>query len=351
MLTASDIADWWDEQHRTSKKALDEFVDEHPNWFGVVVAGTVATAMDLGGGMVDVLRLGQGAAEGSLGGVARDGLRLLQLAPAIGKIGRYALARFMVDPGGGICTWVSAAKALRQVGAKTFASVDDLAKAAGLKSIQQLGGAFVDELLPVLRKLGARATLVNNPTLQSVIAAAARGKEVVLFSLSWAGGSVGHTIYAFRSVAGRVVFADRTGKIVNSIAELERFYPGISKATVYGPAALLEGPRLLVIDGVGVLAMEVLAQLAVDPVTVAQTFEVKKLAATPATAATASGKHHVVRPGDSLSKLARAHYGDLHKWPVLYEANRRTIGPNPDLILPGQKLWIPTLPAVTAARP
>jgi hypothetical protein len=34
MRTASDIADWWDEQHRISKAALDEFVDEHPNWFG-----------------------------------------------------------------------------------------------------------------------------------------------------------------------------------------------------------------------------------------------------------------------------------------------------------------------------
>ena len=61
MLAASDIADWWSEQHRSSKRELDQFVDEHPNWFGVFVAGTTATAMDLGAGLVDVLRLGEGS--------------------------------------------------------------------------------------------------------------------------------------------------------------------------------------------------------------------------------------------------------------------------------------------------
>jgi len=85
MWAASDIASWWDEQHRNSKRELDEFVDEHPNWFGVIVAGNIATAMDLGAGLVDVLRLGEGAAEGGLKGVAQDGLRLLQLAPAARK--------------------------------------------------------------------------------------------------------------------------------------------------------------------------------------------------------------------------------------------------------------------------
>jgi hypothetical protein len=59
MWAARDIAEWWDEQHRSSNKALDEFVDEHPNWIGVFVAGTTGTFMDLGAGLVDVLRLGE----------------------------------------------------------------------------------------------------------------------------------------------------------------------------------------------------------------------------------------------------------------------------------------------------
>jgi hypothetical protein len=66
MKAVSDIADWWDEQHRTSKKALDQFVDNNPNLFGVIVATAVATSMEIGAGTVDMLRFGQGMAEGGL---------------------------------------------------------------------------------------------------------------------------------------------------------------------------------------------------------------------------------------------------------------------------------------------
>jgi hypothetical protein len=54
-------------------------------------------------------------------------------------------------------------------------------------------------------------------------------------------------------------------------------------------------------------------------------------------------KIHVVRPGDWLSKIAQTYYGDINKWRTIYEVpeNKRTIGPNPDLIQPGQRLIIP----------
>lgn len=352
MWAASDIADWWDEQHRASRRELVEFVDEHPNWFGIVVAGTTATAMELGAGLCDVLRLGQGAAGNGVHGLAQDGLRLLQAAPAVGRLSRFTFSRLIVDPGGGICTWVSGAKALRQVGAKAFASVDDLAEAAGFPSIRQLGGAFVDQVAPVLQKLGARVTPLGRPSsLDAVAAAAARGDGVVLFSVQWSHGSrpVGHTLYAFRDLLGRVRYADRTGAVVSTLAELEKFYPGIAGASVYGTAALVLGPRILLTEGLAVLAMEVRAQLAADPETVAQAFDVKKQVAANARPP-ASARCHVVRPGDWLSKLAARYYGDACKWPVIHEANRRVIGANPDLIKPGQKLLIPDLPAVTAKR-
>lgn len=64
MWTVGDIADWWDEQHRQSKKELDQFVDNNPNLFGIVVATAAATAMEIGAGTVDTLRFGQGLAEG-----------------------------------------------------------------------------------------------------------------------------------------------------------------------------------------------------------------------------------------------------------------------------------------------
>ena len=305
MWAASDIADWWSEQHRTSKRELDEFVEEHPNWFGIIVAGTTATAMDLGAGFVDVLRLGEGAAEGGLKGIAHDGLRLLQFAPAVGKLSRFALARVMVDPGGGICTWVSGAKALRQVGVKAFASVDDLAQAAGLQSIGQLGGAFVDKLTPVLQKLGARVTSLGRSANLEAVNVAVRKDSVVLFSVQWsrAGQQVGHTLYAFRDSIGRMRYADRTGAVVGALAELEKFYPGIGGAKVYGTAALVQGASILISEGLAVLAMEIRTQMTADPETVAQAFDIKKKVAVNAMPPV-STRHHVVQSGDSLSKLA-----------------------------------------------
>ncbi len=50
---------------------------------------------------------------------------------------------------------------------------------------------------------------------------------------------------------------------------------------------------------------------------------------------------YVVQPGDWLSKIAGTYYGDIYKWPVIYDANRATIGDNPDLIEPGMQLVIP----------
>ena len=49
---------------------------------------------------------------------------------------------------------------------------------------------------------------------------------------------------------------------------------------------------------------------------------------------------YVVVAGDSLSKIAKRHYGDANKWQRIFEANRDQIK-DPDLIHPGQKLTIP----------
>jgi nucleoid-associated protein YgaU len=50
---------------------------------------------------------------------------------------------------------------------------------------------------------------------------------------------------------------------------------------------------------------------------------------------------YTVKKGDSLSKIAKAHYGDGAKWKMIFEANRDLIS-NPDLIHPGQVLKLPT---------
>lgn len=49
-----------------------------------------------------------------------------------------------------------------------------------------------------------------------------------------------------------------------------------------------------------------------------------------------------VKKGDSLSKIAKAHYGDAMKYPVIFEANKPMLK-DPNLIYPGQVLRIPQL--------
>ncbi len=56
---------------------------------------------------------------------------------------------------------------------------------------------------------------------------------------------------------------------------------------------------------------------------------------------TAGAREYVVRPGDSLSAIAKALYGDAGRWREIYAANQGVIGADPNLIRPGQKLHIP----------
>lgn len=72
---------------------------------------------------------------------------------------------------------------------------------------------------------------------------------------------------------------------------------------------------------------------------------------TPAvTAASGAGaaRQVVVQPGDTLWGIARRHLPEgasqaqvAAAWPAWYEANRETVGPDPDLIRPGQVLLVP----------
>ena len=50
--------------------------------------------------------------------------------------------------------------------------------------------------------------------------------------------------------------------------------------------------------------------------------------------------YYTVQRGDTLSKIAKAHYGNAMKYPVIFEANRPMLK-NPDKIYPGQNLRIP----------
>lgn len=51
---------------------------------------------------------------------------------------------------------------------------------------------------------------------------------------------------------------------------------------------------------------------------------------------------YTVQSGDTLGAIAKAHYGDASKYPLIFEANRPMLS-DPDKIYPGQSLRIPPL--------
>lgn len=53
-------------------------------------------------------------------------------------------------------------------------------------------------------------------------------------------------------------------------------------------------------------------------------------------------RFYTVKSGDSLSKIAKAFYGDAMKYPVIFEANQPLLS-DPNKIYPGQALRIPEL--------
>lgn len=65
---------------------------------------------------------------------------------------------------------------------------------------------------------------------------------------------------------------------------------------------------------------------------------------------------HVVRPGDSLWTIAAAALGTddpvpvARYWARIHRANREVIGPNPDLIYPGQRLALPNPNVIAQGR-
>jgi hypothetical protein len=73
-------------------------------------------------------------------------------------------------------------------------------------------------MTPILQKLGARVIPLGKPANLEAINAAVHREGVALFSVRWSHASqeVGHTIYAFRDVLGRLRYADRTGTIVGN---------------------------------------------------------------------------------------------------------------------------------------
>jgi hypothetical protein len=188
--------------------------------------------------------LGQGVAQGTAGGVASDGLRLLSIAGPAARLSRLALTRvfsFAADTSSGapICTWVATAIAARMTGIRHFARPSDLMEAAG---VAPQSGAWASAALELLRSFGARTYLL--PPARTIAAveqltrrfAASRG--VVVFEIWWTQASrrVGHTLVAYIDEVGRFRIIDRTGEVVESLVNLQRIGPGYAGISHASPS-------------------------------------------------------------------------------------------------------------------
>lgn len=244
-MALSKYADWWDEQKRISEKFLMEWVDENPQWWAVGVATAVQTAMDLGAGTVDVLRFGEGMAEGGVKGLGKDALRLLVLLGPLGRAGGFLSRvthvnrlRFAVQVKGvtGPCTFQAvnnAASVLK--GKNLFLTVRDMAKATGkpLKDLERTPkgafklGSWIDDLVPFLQKHMKVREVYEKLDLKGVIELARKENGVTVFAIhsevTTATGAVKkilHTVIGFRRPNGAVGFADYGGRICNSLEDL-----------------------------------------------------------------------------------------------------------------------------------
>jgi hypothetical protein len=218
--------------------------------------------MVVGGGFVDVLRLGEGVRSGTVGGVAQDGLRLLSVAaPAfrglrlsagvlprlIGPVTETA-ATANLDA----CAWVAAVNALRMTGARHFATIAQMLDAAGIGFAE--AGQGVRSLRPLVQpmaRLGARPVLVPGATslgeLRTLLETQPQ-RGVAIFGVGWSnaatGRSAGHMMVAFLE-GGELRILDRTGRVVRTLEELESVsprYQGIGSTpdavNYMGPAAI-----------------------------------------------------------------------------------------------------------------
>jgi hypothetical protein len=275
-MTAADLADWWDTQKQESEEILGEWVSDNPQWWAIGIATGVSTAMTLGSGLVDALRLGEGAAQGGVSGFGRDALRLLVVVGPLARggatLGRFVQTRVMIRLAvatkgvTGPCTFTAVNNATAIVGGRgrsLFLTAHDAATALGkqLGKVGMVGGkydlaAWIDELVPFLTQQGVRLQNLCFPrSLADVTAAAASRDGVVIFAIEWtdmAGTIHYHSMIAVRTIKG-VQFADYGGKFMSSLSELTSrggIWPSKTGYSTYtaggmGSLVLAEGMKLI----------------------------------------------------------------------------------------------------------
>ncbi len=417
MYIAADLADWlenelkkeddrrYGNQEMARKKDIEAFVDAHPDYFAVAVVWDLADTVNNGvtsvfngraigkfstGFVVDILRLGTGAGEGSAWGIFEDVLRVASIVPW-GRVAEFVSTQAFRVAGpmvtrlrqvswgairGETCVPISIAQALEHTGTKLFVTLEDVARAMGKDlSLISKEGASNPEIRAALKEFKAIFDEIPPGEINSFldVASLARNtKGVLLVSLETtvAGVPRYHQVMVTNTAKGFKIF-DRKG-IFNSFEELARHYPGIGPRGFalheYSPVFLIKnwamdaalvsklnflGPfGMVVVKGVEMVlgfnpqtgaekAKEDFAKFAANgqpqPTTPSEPMPQRPLKHT----------HRVVGPvvqkRDWLSSIAQQWYGDVLLWPILFDYNRDASFTNPNKIVVGQIIKVPDI--------
>jgi LysM repeat protein len=370
-----DLADSYDALVAHDEKLLDYYVEDHGYSLGsMVLASSAISVMRFAKWFTDIGRLGNGVLiQGGWRGVGNDAMRALNLVGAVGAVaGRVGgLLKVVQASNANTCAWVAQTNALRLSGQRFLITLESLANNAGANLAKVAGsgrqaGDYV-KMMAEMKQMGVPASELlpgatgTARTFESLFQALrSAGKGVVTFSVRFGnGGQYGHRLYATIDRMGGLIIRDPAlSRILTSASEIRAAFPGASMSgstAIFVRNALMTQASHLAqgLSEIQIMARTLLLQVvplvpvkAQDAQTAVETLHVREAVAAKTLKLQPATKTHTVQPGDWLSKIAKTYYGNMYKWPLIYEANRKTIGANPNLIKPGQQLVIPTLPKV-----
>ncbi len=396
----SELADWWDKNNTPDpgqvmldkmehdadaqlSRDLSDFVDAHPHLW--VIAVTVqrvsvisrktqhaldvhARMNDLTNMYVDVLRFGEGAAEfhetGRIAPLIQDVLRGATIASAAAKslqsfrpvLGHWIGLYEDINPGAPLCAPINLGNVARLTGQRPILlNLEKICKALGVDlsiiSKAETSGIKIPMITKALEKLKIPFVDLGRGSsfakLVELVKTGEKGEGVVYVSVEQEASGGGHALLIEKTPFGEVRIVDRSGYYTSkNIDKLAEKYGGKFSITRKSHAILIKNASVKMIDGVHTLM--VAASLALKLAGNMTVPELNKKfqhfkATRPASAGSseAGSINITVERGDTLSDLAQKYYGTNQYWPLLWDANRAAIGPNPNRIRPGMPLSVP----------
>jgi hypothetical protein len=271
-----DVADDFDKSEAKSEAVLDVWVENRGYSTGSMVAASAAVAfMRFSATFVDILRLGNGLRDGGFRGVGTDAIRLLTVAGAAGSAVSRLTRILVVEQAAGTftCTWITTVNALGRTGQRFFASIEQLAQAAGvdLKLIAAARGTPLSAfkaLIDAVRKVGVVVEDVK-PSSQQVESIVdlmnARANGALAFAIEYTSGAgkAGHQLFATYSKICGLAITDTTGVVYRSFGALLKAYPNARLYTEYmfflKNAAIIDGAaNAATIGGLGHLVVQLI---------------------------------------------------------------------------------------------